>query len=273
MQAQISDFLEIDGRKLYYEMAGEGEVLVLAHAAFLDSGMWDGQWDAFAQHYRVIRYDMGGYGKSDAVQGPVSRRSELLRVLKHLGVESAYLLGCSMGGEMMIDFTLEHPEMVLGLIAVSSTPSGFALQGEPPAEILEMIEAMQKGDLALVSELQIRVWIDGPFRQPKEVDPRVRRQAAQMNQIAVGNQTWAIADAQPAAPRVPPAVEQLQKIDVPVLIMAGALDHPEVLRGADVMAAGIKGAKKVILEGCAHVPSMEKPVEFNEIVLEFLSKR
>jgi pimeloyl-ACP methyl ester carboxylesterase len=39
------------------------------------------------------------------------------------------------------------------------------------------------------------------------------------------------------------------------------------------MADGIKGAKKVILEGCAHVPSMEKPVEFNEIVLEFLSKR
>ncbi|MCC6454116.1 MAG: alpha/beta hydrolase [Caldilineaceae bacterium] len=264
--------MEIEGRKLYYEVGGEGPFLVLAHAGFLDSGMWDGQWDAFAQHYRVIRYDMGGYGKSDPLQGPVSRRDELLRLLNHLGVKSAYLLGCSMAGEMMIDFTLEHPEMVLGLITVNSTPTGFEMQGEPPAEIMAMIEAMQKGDLKRTSELQIRLWIDGPFRQPQEVDPKVRQRAAEMNQIAVRNQTWAVADTQSIDELVPPAVEQLQNLHVPVLVMAGALDHPEVLRAAELMATGIQGAEKVILEGCAHVPSMEKPAEFNRIVLEFLGK-
>jgi pimeloyl-ACP methyl ester carboxylesterase len=178
-----------------------------------------------------------------------------------------------MGGEMMIDFTLEHPERVLGLITVNSTPTGFEMQGEPPAEIMEMIEAMQKGDLERMSELQIRVWIDGPFRQPQEVDPKVRQRAAEMNQIAVRNQTWAIADTQSIDALEPPAVEQLQKIRVPTLVMAGALDHPEVLRAADVMAEEIQGAKKAIVEGCAHVPSMEKPAEFNRIVLEFLGKR
>lgn len=272
MQTQISDTMVIDGRKLYYEVAGAGKPLVLAHAGFLDSGMWDGQWQEFAKHYRVIRYDAAGYGKSDALQGPISRRDELFRLLQHLGIESAYLLGCSMGGEMMIDFTLEHPQMVSALITVNSTPSDFEMLGAPPAEIPQMIEAMQKGDLDRVSELQLRLWIDGPYRQPEQVDPSVRRRAAQMNRIPVHNNTFAVADSQPFNPLSPPASEQLHKINVPVLIIASELDNAEILRAADVMAAKIKGAQKVMMPDCAHVPSMEKPAGFNKIVLDFLSK-
>jgi pimeloyl-ACP methyl ester carboxylesterase len=215
---------------------------------------------------------MRGFGKSDPVDAVVSRRDELYRLLKHLGVESAYMVGCSMGGETMIDFAIEHPEMVSALITVNSTPSGFEMQGEPPAEILAMIEAMQKGDLDRVSELQLRVWIDGPFRQPEEVDAQVRQRAAQMNQIAVRNQTWALADARPADPLLPPAVQQLQNVHAPTLVMVGALDHPEILRAADVLAEGIAGAQKAIVPGSAHVPSMEKPTEFNRIVLAFLQR-
>jgi pimeloyl-ACP methyl ester carboxylesterase len=194
MQTQISNYVEIEGKKLYYEEAGEGEVLVLAHAGFLDSGMWDGQWEAFGKHYRVIRYDMRGYGKSGPLDGPTSRRAELYALLKQLGVEKAYLVGCSMGGEVMLDFTIEHPEMVRGLVTVNSTPGGFEFQGEPPAELLEMMEAAQKQDLARISELQMRIWIDGPFRQPDEVNPQVRRRASEMNQTPVRNGTWAVAE-------------------------------------------------------------------------------
>jgi pimeloyl-ACP methyl ester carboxylesterase len=272
MQTQISNTLVIDGRKLYYEVAGEGKPLVLAHAGFLDSGMWDGQWQAFAKQYRVIRYDMGGYGKSDPLQGPISRRDELYRLLQHLGVESAYLLGCSMGGELMIDLALEHPQMVSALITVNSTPSDFEMQGEPPAEIPQMIEAMQKGDLDRVSELQLRLWIDGPYRQPEQVDPVVRQRAAQMNQIPVRNNTFAVADSQPTDPPTPPALERLPTIAVPTLLIVGALDNAEIGRAADVMAAKIPGAQKVVIPDCAHIPSMEKPAEFNKIVLEFLGK-
>lgn len=272
MQTQTSNFVEIDGKKLWYEVAGEGPTLVLAHAGFLDSGMWDNQFKAFSQNYRVIRYDMRGYGKSDALDGPVARREELAKVLDHLGVEAAYLVGCSMGGEMMLDFTLEHPEKVLALVTVNSTPSDFEMQGEPPAEILEMIDAMKKGDLARMSEMQMRLWIDGPFRKPNEVDADVRAYASQMNQIPIRNQTWAIADTQSANPLTPPATQQLQKIHVPTLVIVGALDNSEFLRAADVIVAGIKGAQKVVIAGAAHIPSMEKPAEFNRIVLDFLKQ-
>jgi 2-hydroxy-6-oxonona-2,4-dienedioate hydrolase len=160
--------------------------------------------------------------------------------------------------------------MVSALIAVSATPSGFELQGEPPPNMIDMMTAVQQGDLAHASELQLRIWIDGMYRQPDQVNPVVRQRAAEMNRITLANGTWGAADANPLTPLNPPAVKRLIEIRVPTLIIAGKLDHPELLRAADVMAAQIKDSKKVLIPDCAHVPNMEKPAEFNRAVLDFL---
>ncbi len=255
--------------KLYYEVAGSGEPLVLCHAGFVDSGMWDSQWDEFGECCHVVRFDMRDYGKSDRAQGPVSRRKDLEGLLDQLGIQHAVLAGCSMGGTIALDFALEHPERVEGLVLVSADPSGFEMQGDPPADLLAMIAAMQQGDLKQVSELQLRLWVDGPFRQPEQVDPQVRQRAAKMNRTPVEHGTFRI-DTQPVDPLDPPAVRRLNQIRVPTLIVAGALDHPELLRAADVMEKGIPGARKVVIAGAAHVPNMEKPAEFNREVLSFL---
>lgn len=264
-------YADIGDCNLYYEIEGKGEVLVLIHAGFVDSRMWDGQWDAFTKHYRVLRFDMRGFGKSGPATGPVSRRKDLYRLLQELGIEHAHILGCSMGGEAAIDFTLEHPEIVRSLIVVNGTPGGFEMRGDPPSQLLEMLQALEHGDLKRVSELQILLWVDGTFRQPEQVDPLVRQRAAEMNKITVENGTWAIADANPLNPLNPPAVGRPGEISVPALVMAGSLDNPEILRAADLLANEIKGAKKVVISDTAHVPNMEKPAEFNQIVLDFLS--
>jgi pimeloyl-ACP methyl ester carboxylesterase len=270
MAKTTTGYVDLDDGKLYYEMAGDGDTLVLGHAGFVDSRMWDAQWNAFTQKYRVIRFDMRGYGKSDPAQGPRTRRDDLAQLLDHLHVESAALLGCSMSGEVMIDFVLEHPEMASALITVSSTPSGFQLQGDPPPHLLEMVTASQQGDTARVSELQLRLWVDGPYRQPEQVNPMVRQHAAEMNLIPVRMNTWVTADSQPLNPLDPPAIHRLSAIRVPALIMAGALDHPEILRATEVMTDAIKGAKKHIFSHSAHVPNMEEPEEFTQVVLSFL---
>lgn len=270
MAKTMTGYVDLDDGKLYYEMAGDGDTLVLGHAGFVDSRMWDAQWNAFTQKYRVIRFDMRGYGKSDPAQGPRTRRDDLAQLLDHLHVERAVLLGCSMSGEVMIDFVLEHPEMASALITVSSTPSGFQLQGDPPPLVLEMVTASQQGDTARVSELQLRIWVDGPYRQPEQVNPMVRQHAAEMNLIPVRMNTWVTADSQPLNSLDPPAIHRLSAIRVPALIMAGALDHPEILRAADVMTDAINGAKKHIFSHSAHVPNMEEPEEFTQVVLSFL---
>jgi pimeloyl-ACP methyl ester carboxylesterase len=270
MQTVSSQYMQIDGAQVYYEEAGQGRALVLVHAGFVDSRMWDAQFEAFAQHYRTVRFDQRGFGKSDALEGPVDRSLDLLHLLQHLGIEQAVLVGCSLGGEVILDFALQHPHMVSALVPVSTVPGGFEMQGEPPAELFEMMAALEQNDVQRASELQLRLWVDGKFRQPQQVDAGVRQRAAEMNRIPIENKTFLKAVLAPVSPLDPPVAARLATIHVPVLIVAGALDHPEVLRAADVMEAAIPAAQKIILPESAHLPSMEQPKAFNRAVLAFL---
>jgi pimeloyl-ACP methyl ester carboxylesterase len=270
MTTEKSGYVNVDGGRLYYEAAGAGRPVVLAHAGFVDSRSWDDQWTPFAQHFRVVRFDLRGFGRSDPATGPVSRRDDLYRLVQHLGLRQAAFVAASMSGENALDLALEHPELVSALVLVSATPSGFAMQGEPPAVLLEMMAAMQQGNLAQASELQTRLWVDGPFRQPAQVDPNVRLKAGEMNQTALQHGTWGVADARPLNPLDPPAAQRLGEVTARTLIIAGALDHPEILRAAGVMAAAIPDAKQVLINDAAHLPNMEQPAEFNSTVLNFL---
>lgn len=268
-----SGYFETGDGKLYYEVAGpEGAAtVVLNHAAFLDSGMWDTQWAALTEQYRVIRYDMMGFGKSDPVTRPRCRRADLYALLQHLNVQNAHLVGCSMGGEIVLDLTLEYPELARSLTIVNGTPSGFVPQGEPPQYLFEMFGAMQAQDFERASEFALRIWVDGPQRTPEQVDPAVRQHAAAMNLIPVTQNTFAIADMQPANPLDPPAITRLEQVTAPTLIVKGMLDHAETLRVLDLMAAGIPDARAVEIAQGAHVPNMEQPATFNQAVLAFLA--
>jgi len=271
MTETMTGFIEQADGRLYYEEAGEGETLVLGHAGFVDGGMWDAQWDAFAQQYRVIRYDMRGFGKSDPAPGPRNRRDDLAQLLRAVRVEHAALLGCSMGGTIMLDFALEHPAMISALVIVSASPSGYQPEGDPPPELMEMFPAAQQGDIARVSELQMRLWIDGPTRQPEHANPDVRQRAAAMNRIPVERGTFFTADLQPFEPLDPPAISRLADVHVPALIMAGALDYPTTIHAADILAESIPGARRHRFAHSAHLPNMEEPNEFTQVVLEFLA--
>src|SRR4051812_15443543 len=68
---------EINGAHLYYEIAGSGHPLTLIHAGITDSRMWEAQFAVFAEHFRVLRYDVRGYGRSDMPPGPFTMRDDL----------------------------------------------------------------------------------------------------------------------------------------------------------------------------------------------------
>lgn len=265
--------LDLGDGTLYYEIAGDGEPLILSHAAFLDRRMFDAQWDVLAQRFRVIRYDMRGFGQSGVVERPLCRRDDLHRLLEHLAVTQAHFIGCSNGGGIVLDLALEQPGLASSLILVESTPSGFDLRGEPPHYMLEMFDAAQRGDFEHASELQIRIWLDGQFREPDQIDKALRAKALLMNRLPVERRTFLIGDMQPVRPLDPPAVTRLNGVSCPLLSIVGALDHPELLRAADMMVEHIPNAHKVIIKDCGHVPSFERPDLFNQIVLDFLSDK
>lgn len=270
MLQTMSGQLDLGDGVLAYEVAGAGVPVVLVHAAFLDRRMFDPQWETLAREFQVVRFDMIGFGASSPATGPRSRRADVRRLLDHLGIDRAHWVGCSMGGELLLDLALEQPERAASLTVVGSTPSGFEMHGVMPRYMGEMIGALQTGDGATANELQIRIWFDGQFREPDQVNAEQRAQALAMNRLPVERSTFGIADMQPINPLDPPAVGRLDAVRCPALIVAGALDHPEVVRAAEVMAQGIPHARQAIIDGAAHVPSFERPEIFNPLLLEFL---
>ena len=267
---QKSGYFEYDGGKIYYETAGSGEPLIFAHAGFVDSRMWDTQWEFFAQHYQVVRFDMVGFGRSSAATKPINRRDELAQLLNHLEIDRAILVGSSMSGATILDFYLENPERVSALVLVAAVPNGFEMQGAPPAEMLEMIGAIEEGDLQRALALQIQLWVSSPHRSVEQISKALRNQVAEMSLIPLKNDTIRIADWAPPEPLEPAAAYRLNEVSVPTLIVAGSLDNSEVVRAAKVMAAGITNAEKLIVTDTAHVLNMEKPQLFNEHVRSFL---
>ncbi|HEY1015937.1 MAG TPA: alpha/beta hydrolase [Herpetosiphonaceae bacterium] len=259
--------IQAAGGEIFCEERGDGPALVLIHPGFADSRVWDGQWAALAGRFRAIRYDQRGFGRSQAAAGPVDRRAELAGVLDALDVSSAILVGCSQGGEIALDFALERPERVAALALVSTVPSGFELQGEPPAALLELFAALEQGELEQAAELQVRLWLDGAERQPGELPAALRRQVAELGMQGLTGGGFGQEDERPLQP---PAAGRLGEVRAPTLVVAGALDHPEVLRGAATLAAGIAGARELTLPGYAHLPMLEQPERFNRALLEFL---
>src|SRR5690606_25130530 len=109
------------------------------------------------------------------------------------------------------------------------------------------------------------------YREAGQVDPALRKKALEMNRVPVSQRTFFVADTQPVDPLDPPAVTRLESVHCPTLVIAGALDHPDILRAADEMVRRIPNAQKTIIESAGHVPSYEQPVIFIDLLLGFLN--
>jgi pimeloyl-ACP methyl ester carboxylesterase len=265
-------FAEINGARLYYEIAGSGQPLTLVHAGITDSRMWDDQFAVFAEHFRVLRYDVRGFGQSNMPPGPFTMRDDLRALLGFLGIARTHLIGISMAGSIAIDFALDYPELVTTLIPVAA-----GIGGREPSDFLRAqwaaMEAVQeRGDLAEVNEMELRLWVDGTGRTPDQVAPGVRERVREMNADILAREE---ANNQGTVARRldPPALGRLAEIAVPTLVIVGAHDVPDTLESAERLATEIPGALKVVLPNVAHLPPMEAPAEFNRLVLDCLRDR
>ncbi len=260
-----SGFAEVNGTKLYYEMKGKGPAVVLLHSGGFDRRMWDDQFSAFSGRYTVIRYDVRGYGKSPAPTKPYSDDDDLYQLLKYLKVQKAHLIGLSLGGRIAIDFTLTHPEMVATLIPVASGQSGFPFTPEDTMELMKIIYSIQNDDGTPAGE----AWLRSAYNTAAMENPAV---AAKLRPIAIENsRAWLINFFFPRPP-LPLAVQRLTDIGVPTLIIKGDRDVPTIDKIVDTLEKNVPGAKKVIIPGAGHIVNVEKPDQFNNIVLDFLSR-
>ncbi len=256
---------------MYYETVGEGPALVLIHAGFLDSRMWDSQFQRFSKTYKVIRYDVRGFGRSDVAKASFSDAKDLQRLLKHLRVERASIVGVSNGGRIALDFVVEYPNMVDCLILVSPGVGGYKVSGPEEERLWKEFDEQMK---------------------PQEVADREGREA---DAVEMDVNTWASASNPGARRRIraiamdnfhvhaenpwrflvrpdPPPFQRLSEIRVPTLFIIGDEDVPAQVLMVDNLHSHMPGSKKTLISGADHIANMSKPDEFDKIVLDFLAE-
>lgn len=266
-----SGFAESGNAKLYYELAGKGQSIILFHAGIADSRQWENEFTHFANDFRVLRYDRRGYGRSNPVDGEFSHMEDLIALLDQLGLNHPLLLiGCSMGGTLAMDFALAHPSSVKALVMVGSGPSGLRLDVPSHPKMAEAEQAYKAGNLERLAELETQIFFDGMGRTAQEVNQQMRAMALEMSRLALSH------DAKGLGKRLPdtekPAAERLYQLEIPVLILVGEHDEPYSLAAADHMVEHIPSAVKVIIPDAAHLSNMDQPEQFQKIVRSFLDE-
>ncbi len=256
-------FVDVEGGRLYYEVVGDGDPVALVHGFGLDARMWDAQVEALSERYRVIRYDVRGFGRSSI---PTARRfshaGDLCALLRRLGVTSAHVVGLSMGGAIALNFALLEPAAVRSLVLVDAALNGFEWSEAYNASF----DAMEKCAAGEGVERAKRMWLEHELFAPARERPQCAAALAGM----VGDWSgWQLHNEAPVMPMDPPAAARLSEIRAPSLVVVGERDLPDFLAIADLLATGIPSARKVVMRGAGHMSNMEA-AEFNEVLTAFL---
>lgn len=239
-----------------------GRPLLLCNGLATDMSMWDRQVSEFAEHYRVIRYDLRGHGETSATVPPYSLSllvEDLRSFLDALGLEQVHFVGMSLGGMVGQSFAARYPNRLLSLVLCDTT-------AKANREVWESrIKQVRLEGLSPMVEPSLERWFTEPFRRAnpsliEEVRQMIKRTSVEGY---LGGAGIVMEQNQ---------VQQLQRISAPTLIVVGREDVSTPPADAEIMHKHIAGSTLHVIDGAAHLPNIEQPQVFNELLKKFLSR-
>ncbi|HEY6628990.1 MAG TPA: alpha/beta hydrolase [Acidimicrobiia bacterium] len=262
-------FAASGGAQLHYQTAGEGDTIFFIHAGVADSRMWQHQFTDLASNHHLVAYDTRGFGQSVFFDEPFSDHTDALAVMDHLEIGRAVVVACSMGCQTAINLALTAPERVRALVLIGGWPPGFEASAEyEPPQWPELVKAFRAGDMETTADLEAEIWVVGHGRSKADVDPSVFLLVSEMSLIALPQEK---ARDERVVALDPPAKDRLSEIAVPTLVMIGEYDLPD-LQEASVHMAGLFSQQPAqVIPDAAHLPSLEQPVRFNQLLRDFLA--
>jgi 3-oxoadipate enol-lactonase len=257
----------VNNTGIYYEVTGQGEPLLFIHGLASSSRSWKKQVPVFSQKYQVITFDIRGHGRSEKPMEPYSIKSfatDAVELLRTLGLSSAHVVGFSMGGMVAFQLAVDAPELVRSLVAVNCVPEGS-------------IRSFNNG----VECFRQMLWLpfNGIWRKRRnnggepelanlDLDEEKVYQSV-MQRMAVKNKL-AYASAFRAIIRWS-VVGQLDTIRCPTLMITSDEDFVPVSVKEDY-ASKIPYGELVVISNSRHAAPRERTEEFNNILLEFISR-
>lgn len=245
--------------------SGSGPSVVLVHGLGLRSAMWQWQLPDLEPHFRVLVYDLLGHGESAPPPGSPDLAmfsDQLLRLMDHCAVETAGVVGFSLGGMIARRFAIDHPDRVAALAILNSAHDRTAAERE--AVRARVRQAEEEGPSA-TAEAALERWFTPGFRAAR---PRVVSQVRE----------WILANDPAIYPEIYRVLadgdvdirSEIRRIACPTLVMTGDEDRGNSPEMARAMAEGMPQARVVILPGLRHMALAESPQAFNPPLVSFL---
>ena len=258
---------DVNGTRLAYEVAGDGAAVALVHGLGLDRRMWDDQMRALTPGHRVLRHDLRSFGQSaDPREGePYTHAADLRALMQTVGMSRATLVGLSLGGWVVLEFTLTYPDMVQNLVLVDPVVRGYSFPGGWNRSLVEVNRVAREQGLDAAKER----WLADPvFERSREL-PGV---AARLKTMVDDFSGWQFLHDNPHDVLDPPAIERLGDVSARTLVVVGERDLPDFHGMAELLATEIPSAELVVLPGAGHMSNMDAPEAFNDAVLAFLGR-
>lgn len=267
-------FLDLGGQLVHVEQAGRGEPVILLHGFGGSTYSWRRVMPALAASFHVVAIDLNGFGYTQRPRTFESYTREgqaalVLRVMDALGIESAHLMGHSYGGGLSLFLAARHPERVRSLVLVDSSAPTYADDRRNLAASVKPLAGLFLRSFVLRPR-NVRRALRHSFYDDSLVTPELVREYYERLRIE------GVADAYyglTAPVRTASEPVELEKIQVPTLIVWGAEDTLIPVEGGRRAAARMPDAELALIEGVGHVPMEEKPEELVRIVLPFLERR
>jgi pimeloyl-ACP methyl ester carboxylesterase len=256
---------------LYHQVEGEGEPLLLLNGVFMTAVSWQPVARPLADRFRLIRCDFRGQLMTPGTPPSdlVGHADDAIALLDHLEIESAYVVGTSLGGVVGAIIAARHPERVRALITVASADGFHSHRAEEidrwKAACLHTLDGGDRGELSDV--------IEAVVFSPEWVEAHRAERSQRRAQIAALPDRWfedAVGLLEGA--RAVRLREELEAITTPSLVVAAEFDGFVSVDEVRDMAKRIDGARFEILEGAGHAVVVEQPKKVVELIEEFICK-
>lgn len=259
----MSRFQTPEGHELFYQVTGATEAapVVLIGSIGSTHQMWDKVVPLLARQLRVIAFDARGHGQSDTPEGPYSTNDladDVVALLDHLGIESADVVGLSIGGQTALQLALAHPQRVRRIVVSNTgakigTPQGWA----------DRAAAVEADGIEPLAAAIVANWVTPDFAadHPDEV--------ADLRRMLVGNDPAGYAASCHSLAGFD-ATERLSEIKAPLLAIGATGDGPTAPEVTRVIAERVADGSFVEIPG-AHIPAYEVPDQYAAVVLAHLT--
>ncbi|MFH8252595.1 alpha/beta fold hydrolase [Microbacterium sp. B2969] len=256
---------------LWHELKGGGQPVIFLHHGIADSRVWQPQWSSLAPRHMLVRCDFAGFGQSPIGPLPLTPARDVAALLDMLGIADAVVVGSSMGGRVALELAVARPDLVSALVLAAPALPGVNWSQAVRAYGEAEDDAVAGGDLAEATEVNLRMWVDGPNRTAADVEPGFRGavEAMLLHALEVQTPWWQELEEDLL---VPDLGDRLGVVAVPTLVLVGDEDVEDFQVLARRIASAIPDARLATLARTAHFPNLEQPEAFDALVLDFLAR-